>query len=87
MTSKSDDLWLSKSHAAVNAFFTAPLLDPAGITFSTLNLTVLDSGLHGTMVLRKYGCKDKVSDGKAELDLESMLNLESITTASTCTGQ
>jgi len=35
--------------AAVNAFFTAPLFDPAGITFSTLNLTVLDSGLHRHM--------------------------------------
>jgi len=82
MTSKSDDLWLSESHAAVNAFFTAPLLDPAGITFSTLNLTVLDSGLHGTKVLRRSGCEDKkISDGKAELDLGS------ITTAFTCTGQ
>ncbi|KAJ0443068.1 hypothetical protein HanIR_Chr16g0816541 [Helianthus annuus] len=29
----------------VNAFF-PPLADPAGITFNTLNLTVLDSDLH-----------------------------------------
>lgn len=34
----------NKSHIPVNAFF-APLEDPAGITFKTLNLTVFESGL------------------------------------------
>jgi hypothetical protein len=29
----------------VNAFFPAPLDEPAGITFKTLNLTVLERGL------------------------------------------